>query len=94
MKKSLEEKYGDIPPDHVWNMDEKGNQLGGGRKGDGSKYIFSSSNRDKYRLHSDNLELVTIFECVSAAGAVMPPWFVLKEGTVPDIRDLKDQVAG
>ena len=26
----LENKYGKIPEDHIWNMDEKGIQLGGG----------------------------------------------------------------
>ncbi|KAH7917731.1 DDE-domain-containing protein, partial [Leucogyrophana mollusca] len=94
MRKQLNEKYDDIPPEHNWNMDEKGNQMGGGRKNDGSKYIHSVDDPDRYRMHSDNLELVTIIECVSAAGAKMPPWFVLSNGPVPDIRDLKGQVSG
>src|SRR6267154_4700880 len=40
--------------------------MGGGRKGDNSKFIFSKNNRERYRIHSDNLELVTIIERFSA----------------------------
>jgi hypothetical protein len=65
-------------------MDEKGNQMGGGRKNPGTKFIFSAEDSDRYRIHSDNLELVTIIECVSAAGAKMPPLFVLSDGPAPD----------
>jgi hypothetical protein len=56
-----------IPWEHVWNMDEKGIQLGGGRKGS-IHYLFPRHLRHKVRLTSDNLELVTIVECVSATG--------------------------
>jgi hypothetical protein len=47
---------------------------------DGSKYIFATEDWDFYRQHSDNLELVTILECASAAGTTMSSYFVLKEG--------------
>ncbi|KAG1727550.1 DDE superfamily endonuclease-domain-containing protein [Suillus paluster] len=94
MQKKLDDNYNKIPPEHHWNMDEKGNQMGGGRKNTGMKFIFSAEDSDCYRVHSDNLELVTIIECVSTAGAKMPPWFVLSEGPAPDIRDLKDKVGG
>ena len=36
-------KNSGIPVKHNWNMDEKGNQVGGGWNGDGSKYIFLQS---------------------------------------------------
>jgi len=94
MWKKLEDDHDGIPPEHHWNMDEKGNQMGGGRKNTGAKFIFSSEDSDRYWVHSNNLELVTIIECVSAAGAKMPPWFVLSEGPAPDVRDLKDEVGG
>lgn len=94
MRKQLEDQYGGIPPEHHWNMDEKGCQMGGGRGNARTKYIYSEGSRDRYRIHSDNLELVTILECVNAAGAKMPPWFVLTTGSVPDIRDLGDKVGG
>ncbi|KIK45040.1 hypothetical protein CY34DRAFT_802009 [Suillus luteus UH-Slu-Lm8-n1] len=89
MRKEVDNKYNKIPPEHNWNMDEKGNQMGGGRKGDGTKYIFWIEDKDRYRMHSDNLELVTILECVNAAGTAMPPFFVLSDGPVADHGDIE-----
>lgn len=77
--------YGEIPPDHLWNEDEKGVQIGGGCKNSGKKFYFLRDQKNRYRLGSDNLELVTIMECVSAAGDVIPPSFVLSEGPEPDL---------
>ncbi|KAG2078734.1 hypothetical protein BDR04DRAFT_1124419 [Suillus decipiens] len=81
MQKKLDDDYNNIPPEHHWNMDEKGNQMGGGRKNAGTKFIFSAEDSNRYWVHSDNLELITIIKCISAA-----------EGLAPDIRDLKDKV--
>ncbi|KAI6157716.1 hypothetical protein BKA82DRAFT_3936356, partial [Pisolithus tinctorius] len=67
----LEEKYDGIPPEHHWNMDKKGCQMGRGRQGSGMKFIFSLEDKEHYCLHSDNLELVSIIECVNAAGTVV-----------------------
>ena len=78
---------GGIPPEHIWNMDEKGIQMGGGRKNDGKKYIFLKGQQQNYQLQSDNLELVTVIECISAAGEVVPPSFCLQNGRMPDLRD-------
>lgn len=94
MHKQLEEQYDGIPPEHHWNVDEKGCQMGGGRKNIGRKYIQSHDDPDCYQIHSDNLELMTILECVNASGTVMPPWFVLIKGPSPNIRDLSDEVGG
>ncbi|KAG1902383.1 uncharacterized protein F5891DRAFT_919298, partial [Suillus fuscotomentosus] len=68
MRKEVDDRCNKIPPEHNWNMDEKGNQMGGGRKGDGTKYIFWIEDKERYCMYSDNLELVTILECVNAAG--------------------------
>jgi Tc5 transposase DNA-binding domain len=76
---------GGIPPEHIWNMDEKGIQMGGGRKNSGKKYYFSKTQKTKHKLKSDNLELVTVLECVSAAGGVVPPSFCLKNGKIPEL---------
>ena len=35
LQKSLEDKWDGISPEHHWNMDEKGVQMGGGWKNDG-----------------------------------------------------------
>ena len=46
--------------ENVYNMDEKGIQLGGGRKGDPTRYLFSKGDKAKYRLKSNDLQLVTV----------------------------------
>ncbi len=66
-----------IPPQHIWNMDKKGIQMGGSWKNSGRKYLFLKHKKQKYHIQSNNLELVTVIECVSAAGEVVPPSFYL-----------------
>jgi hypothetical protein len=68
---------GEIPPQHIWNMDKKGIQMDGSRKNSGRKYLFLKYKKQKYHIWSNNLELVTVIECVSAAGEVVPPSFCL-----------------
>lgn len=86
---SLHLHFDGIPPEHLWNEDEKGVQMGGGRKNNGKFYYFKDQ-KNCYRLGNDNLELVAVMECVSAAGDVMPPSLVLSDGPEPDLRhDLK-----
>lgn len=85
---------GGIPAEHIWNMDEKGIQLGGGRKNMGTTYFYSRSQKHKSHLKSDNLELVTVLECVSAAGDIVPPSFCLQSGSAPDLRSLHDDQWG
>ena len=60
--------------------------MGGGRKNSSRKYFrLHTLKRDNfYRLKSDNLELVTVVECISAAGAALPPSFVLSKGDYPE----------
>lgn len=67
-----------IKPSNWHNMDEKGGQLGGGRKSGGHKYIYSKSAKSMPRLKSDDLELVTIIECICADGTSLPPGFVFQ----------------
>lgn len=71
-----------IPWANVYNMDEKGIQLGGGRKGNRKKYLFSREQRNRFRIKSDNLELVTVIEAVSADGVALEPGFVLQKGAL------------
>lgn len=78
---ALHDTYDGIPPENEWNMDEKGIQMGGGRKRSGEKFIFDRSQKSRYCIQNDNLELVTVIECVSAAGASISPSFILKKGT-------------
>jgi hypothetical protein len=62
---------------NLYNMDEKGVQLGGGRKNHGSKFICGQDQHTNVKLRSSNLELVTVVECISADGASIRPSFVL-----------------
>ena len=93
-RKKLNDKYDGIPPEQDWNMDEKGCQMGGGHKNNGRTYFFTHTQKDCYRLRSDNLKLATVIECVSAAGNAVPPTFVLSDGPLPDLRDLPDDSVG
>jgi hypothetical protein len=90
----LIETYGFIPPEHLWNTDEKGVQMGGGRKAGRRLYYYLRKRRYRYRKCSDNLELVTVIEVVNAAGQAAPPYFVLSEGQMPDIRQVPGEIGG
>jgi hypothetical protein len=68
----------DIPTENIYNMDEKGCQLGGGRKQGRRKYLFGRKSRQRYRIRDANLELVTIVECVSADGTALKPYIIFK----------------
>jgi hypothetical protein len=70
-------EYG-IPPENIWNMYEKGVQLGGGRKNVGVKYILSRHERSSQKVASAELELVTMVECVNAVGDRMKPGVVFQ----------------
>jgi hypothetical protein len=65
---------------NVYNMDEQGVQFGGSRKRLGKKYFFARHDRARYRLRSDNLELVTIIDAVCADGSRLEPGFVFQGG--------------
>ncbi len=53
--------------------------MGGGWKNSGKKYLFLKDKKHRYLIWSNNLELVTIIECISATGNVVPPSFCLQE---------------
>ena len=81
---------GGIPPEHIWNMDEKGIQMGGGQKQSSKKFYYLKDQKQCYQISSNNLELVTILECISASREVVPPSFCLQNGGVPDLQELDD----
>lgn len=72
---SLIESMG-IPIENIYNMDEKGCQRGGGKKGCRRKYFYSRKQRAKYKHRSANLELITIIEAICADGTDLKPGFV------------------
>ena len=70
----LREKY-DIPDENIYNMDEKGIQLGMGKR------VCALVDRDQKTVHQvkdGNCELVTIIECVCADGTAIHPSAVFK----------------
>jgi len=71
-------KKHDIPVENIYNMDEKGCQLGGGRKQGRRKYLFGKGSRGRYRIRDANLELATVVECVCADGTALKPYIIFK----------------
>ena len=94
LREELDRQYDGIPPEHIWNMDEKGVQMGGGQKKCSKKFYYLRSQKHRYRIQSDNLELVMIVECILGVGDVVPPSFCLQNGTAPDLRTLEDHEWG
>lgn len=81
--KNVVDSFG-IPLSNIYNWDEKGLQLGGGRKGLQLHYIFGRDQKDRYVARSDNLELVSLLEVVSADGHAIPPTFVVAKTSPPE----------
>src|SRR6266851_4433234 len=68
----------------------RASKWGGGQKNSRRKYIFLKHKKQKYHIQSDNLELVTVIECISAMEEVVPPSFCLQEGSLPNLHGLGD----
>lgn len=69
-------KEHNIPWKNVYNMDEKGIQMGS-QKGKAEKFLFDIVDKSQYWLKSDNLQLITIIEEVCADGIhIINPCFV------------------
>ena len=71
-----------VKQEHVYNVDEKGLQLGGGWKNLPTQFIFCKGDQEHYVLRSDSLVLVTLIEAVCADGSAFPPIFILPKGSV------------
>ncbi|KAJ2984967.1 hypothetical protein NUW54_g10310 [Trametes sanguinea] len=91
--KAVIDEY-NIPWSHVYNMDEKGIQRGGGRRLQRIKYFVPRGRRVNYKLRSNNLELITIIECISADGRALLPGFIFAGNQVPSdaLKDIDPQV--
>ena len=71
-----------IKPENLYNVDEKGLQLGGGRKNLSTQFIFSKMACKQYALRSDSLVLVTLIEAVCVDSSAVPPVFILPKGSI------------
>ncbi|KAJ3765278.1 hypothetical protein FB446DRAFT_655506 [Lentinula raphanica] len=85
-------KEQEVPWENIYNMDEKGVQMGGGRKNSQRKYFFARKDNKMYHQHSDDLQLITIIDCICADGTapislafVFPGLKMFKEWT--EVRD-------
>ncbi|KAJ3859892.1 hypothetical protein EV359DRAFT_10174, partial [Lentinula novae-zelandiae] len=75
-------KTGEVPWELVYNVDEKGIQMGGGQKNSQQRF-FSCKDQKMYCMHSDKLKLVTIVDCICADGtAPIKPCFVFSGKTM------------
>ena len=87
--RAIYDAYPDLLPQHVWNIDEKGLQLGGGCKQLKKIFCLKSLKQSKfYWICLDNLELVTIIKCISPASLLIPPAFILAQGPTPALPNL------
>src|SRR5216683_7987721 len=92
--KDIYNAFPNLPPEHIWNMDEKGVQFGGGCKHSKKYYHFRSMKQSKfYRIQLDNLELMTVIECISPSGLSVPPSFVLSSRPTPSLPHLSGKIA-
>ncbi|KAF8575405.1 hypothetical protein K439DRAFT_1370041 [Ramaria rubella] len=76
-------RHYEIPLENIYNEDEKGLQLGGGRKNIGTQFIFPHGMKHKILKHSDDLQLISVLEAVSADGTAVPTLMVLPKGSKP-----------
>ncbi|KAE9407228.1 hypothetical protein BT96DRAFT_954537 [Gymnopus androsaceus JB14] len=75
-------KANGIPWENVYNMDEKGVQLGEGWHNSQEKYFYSQDEKMMYKQKGDSLELVMVIDCVCADGtAPIKPAFVFAGAT-------------
>jgi len=81
MLKETYEEYS-IQPDDFWNYDESGIICGLG----GDEYVITLTPRQVVSSKHFNRELITMGECISAAGEVIPPLLIIKKRWVSDTR--------
>ncbi len=61
--------------ENIYNMDEKGFLLGLALK---VRVICHRGRRNPWYSQDENWEMVTVVQCVSAAGRVLPPMYIYK----------------
>ena len=64
-----------IKPENIYNMDEKGVQLGVGMR---SRVLVDRTKKNVYTVMDGNKELVTWLETVCADGTALPPMAIFK----------------
>lgn len=71
----------DLHPADIWNVDEKGITMDGGVL---QQHVLVDSDQAEPKLYGDeNRKMVTIIECISATGGLIPP-LIIHEGAEKD----------
>jgi hypothetical protein len=65
-----------IKTSNIYNVDEQGIQRGGSRKRGRKKFFMGRKDIERYKLRSENQELVTIIDCICADGNKLVPTFI------------------
>ena len=85
------ERLGVVPQD-MWNMDETGCRIGVAK----NQYVYTARGKNNIVLpSSNNRELVTLVECMSATGASIEPMVIVKSSTIFEhwVEQLPDKYA-
>lgn len=64
-----------ISPANIYNMDEKGLQLGIGSR---ARVLVDRNQKSVQKVEDGNKELVTVIECICADGTALKPLFIMK----------------
>jgi hypothetical protein len=64
-----------IPPENIYNMDEKGIQMGVGKR---TLVLVDWDQKTVQQVEDGNRKLVTVIKCVSADGSVLHPSVIYK----------------
>ncbi|KIJ45826.1 hypothetical protein M422DRAFT_166079 [Sphaerobolus stellatus SS14] len=78
----------EVPVENISNTDEKGVQLGGGRKASNVKRLFATESKNQYILKADSLLLCTIIEAICADGTPVPSSIIMPPGATGDWIDV------
>ena len=78
----------EAPIENIYNTNEKGVQLGGGRKASNVKWLFATESKNCYILKAESLLLCTMIEAVCADGTPVPPAVIMPPGATGDWMDV------
>jgi hypothetical protein len=64
-----------IKKENIWNMDEKGFLMDMAAR---AKVVCRKGRQNPRFVYNGNRELITVLECLSAAGTILPPLMIFK----------------
>ena len=70
---------------NIYNFDETGMQIGGGRKRTGKRFFIARCSWARYKQRDASLELVTVVKCACADGSLLDPGFIFQGGHTYDL---------